>query len=198
MDNDAEDMVMGVYWYQRVTNGGENDPNIRILDMRNFGVFMQNPLENGSDDAPEDALMDNANVDVYPEAISEAWEQCHFNLAFPKLDHLKAIVREHGRTLFQPFDKEGLRVEPLKLKVKSSASFRMQPCRFVREGTLRQLKELLDQFVSEGVLIPDNFAGPLVIVQKKEGGICMAVDYREVNLHLDGTANQIPYQPLRK
>ena len=26
----AEDMVMGVYWYQRVTNGGENDPNIRI------------------------------------------------------------------------------------------------------------------------------------------------------------------------
>ena len=73
----------------------------------------------------------------------------------------------------------------------------MQPCRFVREGTQRPLKELLDQFVSEGVLIPDNFAGPLVIVQKKEGGICMAVDYREVNLHLDGTANQIPYQPLR-
>ena len=25
------------------------------LDMRNFGVFMQNPLENGSDDAPEGA-----------------------------------------------------------------------------------------------------------------------------------------------
>jgi hypothetical protein len=199
LDNDAEDMVMGVYWYQRVTNGGGNDPNIRILDMRNFGVFMQNPLENGSDDAPEDALMDNANVDVYPEAISEAWEQCHFNLAFPKLDHLKAIVREHGRTLFQPFDQEGSRVEPLKLKVKPSASFRMQPCRFVREGTLRQLKELLDQFVSEGVLIPDNscdFASPLVIVQKKEGGIRMAVDYREVNLQLDGTANQLPYQPM--
>ena len=75
----------------------------------------------------------------------------------------------------------------------------MQPCRFVREGTLRQLKELLDQFVSEGVLIPDNscdFASPLVIVQKKEGGIRMAVDYREVNLQLDGTANQPPYQPM--
>ena len=26
LDNDAEDMVMGVYWYQRVTNGGSNDP----------------------------------------------------------------------------------------------------------------------------------------------------------------------------
>ena len=75
----------------------------------------------------------------------------------------------------------------------------MQPCRFVRKGTLRPLKELLDQFASEDVLIPDNscdFASPLVIVQKKEGGIRMVVDYREVNLQLDGTANQLPYQPM--
>jgi len=35
--------------------------------MKNFGVFLQNPLENGSDDAPEDSLMDNTNVDIYPE-----------------------------------------------------------------------------------------------------------------------------------
>ena len=54
LDNDAEDMVMGVYWFQRVTNGGGNDPNVQILDMKNFGVFMPYPLENGSDDAPED------------------------------------------------------------------------------------------------------------------------------------------------
>ena len=47
LNNDADDMVMGVYWFQRVTNGGANDQNIRILDMRNFGVFMQNPLEMG-------------------------------------------------------------------------------------------------------------------------------------------------------
>ena len=58
--------------------------------------------------------MDNANVDVYPKSILEVWEQYHFNLDFPKLDHLKAIVREHGGTLFQPFDQEGLRVESLK------------------------------------------------------------------------------------
>ena len=30
--NDAEDIVIGVYSYQR----GENDPNIRILDMKNY------------------------------------------------------------------------------------------------------------------------------------------------------------------
>ena len=62
-------MVMGVYWYQRVTNGGANDPNIRILDMKNFGVFTQNPLVKGSDDSPEDALMDSANL--YPESTLE-------------------------------------------------------------------------------------------------------------------------------
>jgi len=76
----------------------------------------------------------------------------------------------------------------------------MQTCLFVREGTLRPLKELLDQFVFEGVLVSDNtcdFASPLVIVQKKEGGMGrMAVDYREVNLQLYGTANQLPYQPM--
>jgi hypothetical protein len=44
-------------------NGGSNGQNIWILDMKNFGVFMPNPLENGSDDAPEDALMDNANIE---------------------------------------------------------------------------------------------------------------------------------------
>ena len=26
LDNGAVDMVMGIYWFQRVTNGGENDP----------------------------------------------------------------------------------------------------------------------------------------------------------------------------
>ena len=57
---------------------------------------------------------------------------------------------------------------------------------------------MLDQFVSDGVLISDSscdFASPLVIVNKKDGGIRMAVDYREVNMQLEATANQLPYQP---
>ena len=43
-------------------NGGGNDPNIRILDMKSFGVFMKNSLENGPDDAPEGSLMANVNL----------------------------------------------------------------------------------------------------------------------------------------
>ena len=63
---------------------------------------------------------------------------------------------------------------------------------------MRPLKEMIDQFVYEGVLVLDNscdFACPLVIVNKKDGGIRMAVDYRKVNLQLESTANQLPYQP---
>ena len=51
----------------------ENDPNIRILDMKNFGVFLANRLENGPDDAPENSLLSNADVDVYPKRTLEAW-----------------------------------------------------------------------------------------------------------------------------
>ena len=39
------------------------------------------------------------------------------------------------------------------------------------------------------------FASPLVIVNKKDEGIRMVFDYREVNLELKSTANQLPYQP---
>jgi len=59
--------------------------------------------------------------------------------------------------------------------------------------------ELLDQLVSEGVLVSNNtcdFASPLVIAQKKEGVIRMAVNHQELNLQLDGTANQLPYQSM--
>ena len=60
---------------------------------------MRNPLENGSDDATEDSLMANANVDVYPEPILKAWEKCHFNLDFPKLDHKQMLTEKNLASL---------------------------------------------------------------------------------------------------
>jgi len=91
--------------------------------------------------------------------------------------------------------KEGLRVSTLKLKVHPSASFWMQPCRFIGGGYLKPLNTMLDQFVSDGVLISDSscdFASPLVIVNKKDGGLRMA---REFNMQLEVTTKQLPYQP---
>ena len=58
---------------------------------------------------------------------------------------------------------------------------------------------MIDQFVREGVIIPEiscSHASPLVIVHKKERGIRMAVDYREVNPFLCVSSNQLPYQDM--
>ena len=90
-----------------------------------------------------------------------------FDPSFPDQDALKSIVRRHGLILFQPFDQEGLRVESVHLEVDTLAQFRMQPCRFLRSNISHPLKALIDQFVSEGVLVSDIFcthASPLVIV----------------------------------
>jgi len=53
---------------------------------------------------------------------------------------------------------------------------------------------MLDQFIAEGVLISDSscdVASSLVIVNKIDEGIRMAVDYQEVNMQLEATENQL-------
>ena len=165
----------------------------KIVDIWSFEIPEQVPIEFNQDVAPEDDLLENSDFDAYPSQVSEPWELCTFNPKFPELERLKSVVKSHGSVLFQPFDKEGLRVSPLKLKVHPSASFRMQPCRFIRDGILKPLKTMLDQFVCESVLISNSsydFASPLVIVNKRDDGIRMAVDYREANMQLEATANQ--------
>ena len=116
LDDDTEDMVMGVAWHKSIV-GGVLGEGTRIVDLDTFGIALPNPLQNGSDDAPEDQLLEESTLDMFPEPSEENWQQCHFNPYFPQLDRLKDIVKEHGATLFQPFDTEGLRVEPLVIKV---------------------------------------------------------------------------------
>jgi len=112
------------------------------------------------------------------------------------LGFLTWIVK-NGNVLFQPFGQEGLNLESLNLKVNPATQFRTQPCGFVRKGILRPLKKLLDQFVSGCVLVSDNFCNVsfLGYRQSKGWGIRMAVDNREVNMPLETTPNQLPYQP---
>jgi len=111
----------------------------------------------------------------------------------------RSIVERHAQVLFQPFDREGLRVDSLHLAINPNATFRMQPCWFIRSYILVPLKAMIDQFVSEGVLIPDiscSHASPLVIVHIKEGGMRVAVNYREINRFLRVSANQFPCQDI--
>ena len=96
------------------------------MDIRGFGIPEQVPVEFNEEVAPEDELLENSDLDAYP-SVSEPWESCTFNPEFPELKRFKSIVKSHGSVLFQPFDKEGFRVSPLKLKIHPSACFRMQP-----------------------------------------------------------------------
>ena len=88
----------------------------KIVDIIGFGIPEEVPIEFSQDVAPEDELLENSDLDAYPNQVSEPWKICTFNPNFLILDRLKSIVKFHGSVLFQPFDKEGLRVSPLKLK----------------------------------------------------------------------------------
>ena len=166
MDQDGEDLVMGVILFNSLMTA-KCSQITKIVDIRGFRISEEFHIEFSQDIAMEDDLLENSDLDVFPSQVSEPWESCTFNPNFSDLERLKSIVKSQGSILFQPFDKEGLWVSPLKLKVHASASFRMQPCRFIRDGILTPLKTMLDQFVSEGVLISDSsydFASPLLIV----------------------------------
>ena len=70
-----------------------------------------------------DDLLDCSNIAVFPDLKLEAWESCTFNPDIPDSDRLKEIVKYHGNILFQPIDLEGLKMEPLTLKVNPAVNF---------------------------------------------------------------------------
>jgi hypothetical protein len=161
MDHDGENVVMGVQWHTTLV-GGHRAGISRIVDVDTVVVPTPNPLDLNQDEAPEDFLLDTSKLEFFPKAIQEGMEQCHFNEDFPKLDKLKEIIANHGSVLFQPFDQQGLNVDPLQLKVHPLASFRMQPCRYVKPSILGPLTALIDQFVLENVLVSDINCGFVV------------------------------------
>ena len=124
------------------------------MGIRGFGIGKV-PIEFSEDIAPEGNLLENSDLDVFPCQVSEPWELCTFNPEIPPLERLKSFVKSHGSTLFQPFDKEGLRVSPLKLKTHPSASFRMQPTLSIHSGW--SFKAPKDHVGSIFILVSYNF-----------------------------------------
>jgi len=149
-------------------------------------------LDTIEDKAEEDKILDDENLDTSEKET----EACYlfFDPDFPDQDSLKSIsiVRRHGHLIRKIL---GLR-SCIKKWIRILG---MQPCRFIRCDILGPLKTLIDQFKSEGVLIPHTsctHASPLVIVHKKEGGIQIAADNWEVNQYLRVSANQPPKQDI--
>ena len=44
LDNDVEDLVMGVHWFHSIHNGAQDD-HIKILDAIIRGLIIENPIE---------------------------------------------------------------------------------------------------------------------------------------------------------
>ena len=107
-----------------------------------------------------------------------------FDSDFLDQKSLRAIVERHGQVLFQPFDQEGLRVDSLHLEVDPNATFRMQPCRFIRSDILGPLKVMIDEFVAKGCSFPIFLVltrAPWFSGIRRKGN---QIDYREVNQFL--------------
>jgi hypothetical protein len=133
---------------------------------------------------------------IFPEAPS-SFPEITISEDFPLVKELKEVIQKYGPVLFSAFDSEGLRVEPMDLKVQAGLSLEMQPCRFIQPGLLQQVREEIDRLEHWKVLEKAEgieSASPLVVVPKPDGKIRLAVDYRQLNQIIHPTAHQLPFQ----
>ena len=166
LENDAESLVMGVQWHYFVGRGlmwrfSQN------CEYRHIWIKLSNPLEPTEDKAEVDSLLDDDTIEFYPESKElKGWSLTISD--FPDQKSLRSIGETWPGSFSTIQSQECLRVDSLHLEIDPNVTFRMQPCRFIRSDILRSLKAMIDEFVSEGVLIPDiscSHASPLVIVR---------------------------------
>jgi len=151
-----------------------------MVNIETFGTKLSNPLESSEDKAVENNLLDDATIEMYPESRIEGLES--HNQCSTLIFRTKSRSGQSWRDMAKFYSNHSIRMDSLNLEIDSNATFRMKLSRFIMSDILGPLKVMIDQFVSEGVLVPDiscSHASPLVIGHKKEGGIRMAVDYRD-------------------
>ena len=68
LDQDGEDLVMVVIWYNSVMNAKRSQIT-KIVDIRGFGIPEQVPIAFSQDIAPEDDLLGNSDLGVFPVGI---------------------------------------------------------------------------------------------------------------------------------
>ena len=122
------------------------------------------------------------------------------NPAFPLLEQLKSILRKYGKRLFSPRDTKGLDVRPASFTVKPNVDMPRAPCRFVGRHILPHLEFELNKLLNVGIIRRRTgqaiCCSPLCIAAKADGYIRVAVDYRDVNIRLIGSALPIPQMQL--
>lgn len=163
LDHDAKSMV--VQWNSSLVGQNCGDSS-RIVNINNIDTLWPKWW------TTKDKAIIDANIEVYPGSMVEGPEPYNQNFIDSKSldqDSLRSIVRWHkdnsvpGRQMWSAYIWKNV----------PQVSFRMQPCSFITSDILGQMKTLIDQFVSEGVLISDtsySHASPQVIIHSKNYG----------------------------
>jgi len=145
----------------------------------------------------------NLDVDTYmksnqtstAEETKPGLPKVDINPEFPALEELEAIIRENA-ILFSEFDGVGIiGVPQFKIELKEGGKFKRQPSRYLSPDLLLKVKQEIERLVELQILERTNTAegaSPLVIVPKTDGTIRMTTDFRDLNLNIKYTANQIP------
>ena len=68
LDDNVEDVVMGVQWYNSVLQGSPAD-HIKILDAKIRGLTYENHIEFGQYLAPEDDLLKTFTIGCFPSIL---------------------------------------------------------------------------------------------------------------------------------
>ena len=90
LDQDGEDLVVGVIWFNSIMTAKRNQIT-KIVDIRDFGIPEEVPIEFNQEIASEDELLENSDLDTFPSQVSEPWELCTFNPEFPELECLQSM-----------------------------------------------------------------------------------------------------------
>ena len=112
LEHDKEPLVMGVQWHSSLVGENCSDSTRLVNIWIHLVTRWANALDAIEDKAEEDQILDNANLDVYPEAVveePEAYNQCVLTLVFWTKTRSSQWSVGMANS-FQPFDKEGLRV----------------------------------------------------------------------------------------
>ena len=128
---------------------------------------------------------------------SKAWILI-ISVSRPWFSGPKVVKGNRGETWLNsvPFDQEGRSVDSLHLEIESERNFQDATLSVHQEWYFGAFKSD-DRSICERRCAHSRYLLlPFVIVYKKEGGIRMAVDYREVNQFLRVSANRLPYQDM--
>ena len=126
--------------------------------------------------------IDEEEVPVWKEGSNESFEQAVFGeqLSDVQRRELEALLEEFSEVMQ---DRPGrTTMAEHNIECGTGRPVRLPPYRLphaYRETVKQEIREMLDQGIIEP--LPSEWSAPIVLVKKKDGSMCLCVDYRRLN-----------------